>query len=223
MADDTGTPAVDAEGNPIVAPHFTPEQEQYMTKMFDKQSEQLTSHFGRIVTKQMEEKFLPQINEKLDPNKLNEELSNKMFGGDVVGTVNQILDAREKNVKELSDKKQALLTAEMEKYESQPMFAETKLDIERLAAEALAKGFPPAPAVEIAYEKATKNFVLNKDPEYKLSMSGAGKQTPTNTKKAKMPAALKEAASRDIRDGFFKDEAEYLANQSPAIKEKYGI
>jgi hypothetical protein len=219
MEDDTGTPAVEE----VVKPHFTPEQEQYMNQMFEKQSEKLTSHFGRIVTKQFEEKFMPQINDRVDPDKLNEQLSNKMFGGDVVGTVNQILDARERNLKELSEKKQALLKTEMEKYESQPMYNETKLDIEKLASEALAKGFPPAPAVELAYEKATKNFVLNKDPDYKLSMSGSGKITPSNKKTAKIPAALKAAAQRDISDGIFKDEAEYLANLSPNIKEKYGI
>jgi hypothetical protein len=54
-------------------------------------------------------------------------------------------------------------------------------------------------------------------------MSGSGKITPSNKKTAKIPAALKAAAQRDISDGIFKDEAEYLANLSPNIKEKYGI
>jgi hypothetical protein len=103
MEDDTGTPAVEE----VVKPHFTPEQEQYMNQMFEKQSEKLTSHFGRIVTKQFEEKFMPQINDRVDPDKLNEQLSNKMFGGDVVGTINQVLDARERNVRELGEKKKS--------------------------------------------------------------------------------------------------------------------
>ena len=217
--DDTGTPAVD---EPTV-PHFTPEQEQYMNQMFEKQSEKLTSHFGRIVTKQFEEKFMPQINDKVDPEKLNEQLSNKMFGGDVVGTINQVLDARERNVRELGEKKKALLKTEMEKYESKPMFNDIKESIEKLASEALVNNFPPGPAVELAYEKAAKNFLLNRDPDYKLSMSGPGKVTPSNKKTAKIPTALKAAAQRDIQDGIFKDEAEYLANLSPNIKEKYGI
>jgi hypothetical protein len=53
-------------------------------------------------------------------------------------------------------------------------------------------------------------------------MSGPGKQVKT-TKKPKIPTELKAAAERDIRDGFFKDEDEYLANLSPQMKAKYGI
>ena len=65
------------------------------------------SFFGQILTfsyplignygiphipKQFEEKFMPEIKKnQLSPEKLNEELSSKLFGGDVNGTVRAII------------------------------------------------------------------------------------------------------------------------------------
>ena len=217
MTDDTGTPAVED------VPTFTPEQEQYMSDMFEKQSDKLTSHFGRIVSKQFEEKYMPQIKEnQVDTEKLNEQLSNKLFGGDVNGTVRDIIKKVNDEDKIVVQEKQKLITAEMEKFADQPLYKETEDSIKKIANEAIAKGFPPAPAVEMAYEKAGRQYLQNKDPEYKLGMS-SGSKPQKRTKTAKMPSELKAAAARDIADGFFKDEAEYLAELSPAMKAKYGV
>ena len=216
MEDDTTNVAVDV-------PTFTPEQEQYMSDMFEKQSDKLTSHFGRIVSKQFEEKYMPQIKEnQVDTEKLNEQLSNKLFGGDVNGTVRDIIKKVNDEDKMVVQEKQNLITAEMEKFADQPLYKETEDSIKKIANEAIAKGFPPAPAVEMAYEKAGRQYLQNKDPEYKLGMS-SGSKPQKRTKTAKMPSELKAAAARDIADGFFKDEAEYLAELSPAMKAKYGV
>ena len=222
MTDDTVKTAVDEDGNPIV-PTFSTAQEEYMDKMFEKQSEKLTSHFGRIITKQMEEKFLPQIKkEQINPDDLNEQLSNKLFGGDVNGTVRDIIKNYNKEETQLVTEKQSLVDKEMEKFADQPLFKETESEIRKIALEAVEKGHPPAPAVELGVAMAGKNFLQNKSPEYNLGMVGQGK-IPVRTKTAKIPAELKAAADRDIADGIFKDEAEYMAQLSPDVKERYGI
>jgi hypothetical protein len=220
MTDDNDTGGLPADGE---RPAFTPEQEQYMSGKFEKYTEKLTSHFGRIVTKQFEEKFMPKIEaNQVDPEKLNEQLSNKLFGGDVNGTVREIIEKYDNEKKSVMTEKQKLITEEMEKFADKPLYKETEDTIRKIADEALAKGFPPAPAVEMAYEKAGRQYLQNKDPEYKLGMSTGG-APPKRTKNAKMPRELKEAAERDIRDGFFKDEKEYLAELSPQMKAKYGV
>jgi hypothetical protein len=38
-----------------------------------------------------------------------------------------------------------------------------------------------------------------------------------------LPEALKAAADRDIKSGLFKDEAEYMNELSPQVKERYGL
>jgi len=46
---------------------------------------------------------------------------------------------------------------------------------------------------------------------------------PRRSKKAKLPAHMKEAAARDIEQGLFKDEAEWIEHLSPKAKEQYGL
>ena len=213
---DTGEPAVEA-------PVFSDEQAAYMDKMLEKQTDKLTSHFGRIVSKQFEEKYLPEIKKsQVNPEEMNEQLSNKLFGGDVNGTVRDIILKEREERNHLVTQKEQAVEKEMEKFQDKPLFKATEKDIKKIALEALKKGHPPAPAVELAYEKAGRAFLENKDPDYKLGMAGQGK-APVRTKVTKMPAELKAAAQRDIADGYFKDEADYLAQLPLSIKEKYGI
>ncbi len=196
----------------------------YVTKEdLDKFSDKLTSHFGRIVTKQFEEKYRPEIEKnKVDPEKLNEELSNKLFGGNVVETIEQVMDAREQRKTELHDKKIAAIENELVKYKDEPLYKETFAEAQKLAEAAIAKGFPPGPAAETAFAKAQSTYLMNKDPEYKLKMSGGGKSAPRKKQRA-LPPELKAAAQRDIADGLYKDEAEYINELSPSIREKYEI
>ena len=213
-ANDTGTPAVDDEGNPIVEEVvFSPKQEAFIGKMFDKQSDKMASWYGRISKEQ--------VNKQLDPEKINDNLSTK-FLTNVEGTFNELMDKREANGRKVKDEKLNLITTEMDKYSDQPLFKETEEDIKKIAKEAIDKGFPPGPAVELAMEKAKVNHLMNRDPEYKLEMSGPGRAIK-KIKVKKMPEALKAAAARDIASGYFKDEAEYIEKLTPAIREKYGL
>jgi len=217
MSDDT---LLDGEAGTDV-PVFTPEQQQYVSKMFDEQTQKLTSHFGRIVAQQFEEKVMPKV-KSVDPDKLNEELSNRLFGGDVTGTILKVVEERERNKTELENKKIEAIQSELVKYKDQPLYKEIYADAENLAKEAVKKGYPPGPAAELAVEKARSSFLLNKDPEHRLNMSGGGKPTP-RTKAVELPADLKTAAQRDIADGIFKDEADYIKNLSPSTRARYGL
>jgi len=200
---------------------FSEQQQGVIDQMLEKQAEtltaKLTSHFGRISKEQVSKSF-----DEIDHEKVNEQLKDKLFGGDVNGTVRDIVKQMQTEDKQLSEKKNEAVENELEKFKDKALFKETEGDIRKIAAEAIQNGYPPAPAVELAFEKAGKNYLQSRDKEYNLGMVGQGKP-PTRTKATKMPDELKKAAERDIADGFFKDEAEYLAQLTPAMKEKYGI
>ncbi len=190
---------------------------EYLTKDdLDKFSDKLTSHFGRIVAQQLEKK-----EPVIDQDKLNAQLQNRILG-DVSGTVNDIIDAREKEQLSLENEKKAAVLQEMAKYQDKPYYQEVKDDLEKIAHEALGNKFPPGPATELAYEKACKNLLLHKDPDYKLGMAGAGKKLK-RSKKKELPKEFKAAAKRDIDSGLFKDEADYMENLSPQVKANYGL
>jgi hypothetical protein len=207
---DTGDPAVE-------------EKPKYVTAAdLDKFADKMTSHFGRIVTKQMDEKYMPKIKEsQIDPEQLKEQLSTE-FLTDPEGTINKMLDKREQDRKTVADKKLELVSEEMKKFEDRPLFSETQKEIEKLAGEALEKGYPPGPAVELAYEKAKSNHLINRDPDLRLAMSPPGSPKPRE-KKTKMPQEFKAAAQRDIAAGLFKDEQDYLDNLSQDVKARYGL
>ena len=162
MSDDTVDTAVE--------PVFSEEQQVYMDKMLEKQTEtltaKLTSHFGRISKEQVNKS----VKEKLDPEKINESLSNRLFGGDVNGAVRDIIKNVREEESQLATQKKQMVLSEMEKFEDKPLYKETKDEILKLANDAINNGFPPAPAVELAYEKAGKYFLQNKDPDYKLQV-----------------------------------------------------
>lgn len=218
MSDDT---LLEGEAGTDEMPAFTPQQERYFSKMLDEQNQKLTSHFGRIVSEQFEKKVMPKI-PSVDPDKLNEELSNRLFGGDVTGTILKVVEERERNKAKLENDKIEAIQTELVKYKDQPLYKEIYADAENLAKEAVRKGYPPGPAAELAVEKARSSFLLNKDPEHRLSMSGGGKPQP-RVKAIELPADLKAAAARDIGDGIFKDEADYIKNLSPATRARYGL
>ena len=219
MSDDTGTPAVDQDGNPIT-PAFSPEQEKFIETLLDKQSDKLTSHFGRISKEQVGKSF---EENNIDLEKINEQLSSQLYGGDVTGAVNKIIDDRDATSKKLFQDKLVAMTSELERYKEDPMFDKISKSVNELAQDAMEnKGFPPGPAVDVAFQTAKANYFENKDPDYRLNMAGTGKRT-RRTKTPTLPETFKAQAAKDINSGLFKNEADWMEALSPGQKEKYGI
>jgi Arc/MetJ-type ribon-helix-helix transcriptional regulator len=51
---------------------------------------------------------------------------------------------------------------------------------------------------------------------------GGGMRKPTK-KKAELPPQLKAAAQRDIADGLYANEAEYIKALHPKVREQFNI
>jgi len=204
---------------------FTPEQEQY-----------IGSWLGRMVAKQVEEKILPKVQEaaKLHqplPNqggddavkKFNEEITT-LFFENPLEAFNRMMTVRENAGKQISSTKKLQLEKTLTSYSDKPLYKEVYNEMKQMAEAAMNEGYPPEAATEYAYYKAKSNHLegVRNEDEGGFGNMGGGMRKPTK-KKAELPPQLKAAAQRDISDGLYKDEAEYIKALHPKVREQYGI
>jgi len=216
-------PPVDPKAKP-----FTPEQEQY-----------LGSWFGRIVSKQIEDKVLPMIKEhqppprqSVDPSsdqvkQFNDEIINQLLT-DPVTAFQRLMQVHENAKTILSKDKTTKLQKAYTTYAEQPLYKEVFDEMKQFAEAAVKEGYPPEAAAEYGYYKAKANYFEREkgggggDDEGSFGNMGGG-INKKEKKKAQLPERFKDAARRDIAAGIFKDEAEYISSLHPSIRQQYGI
>jgi len=218
MSDDTTPVAVDQEPIDQEPKKFEPPEEQ---------KQYFGSWMGRMVKKQFEESINPQIEEiksllskKNEPT--GEELTEKILNGGAKEVFQQLL--REEKQKEITLKaaQEKDLQKAMTGFSDDPLYKDVYADAQKLAKEAMSKGYPVGPATELAMAKAKEQYFISRDPDLSLKMSGSGKPQPRQKKK-ELPSHMKAAAARDIADGLFKDEAEYIDNLTPDVRARNGL
>lgn len=208
------------------------------TKFSKEQLQQIGSMTGRLIKNQIDENVLPLLQARPQStgsvagdstalDKFNQKLQEMIFSGDVSGAMRMARQV-EDNAKINLTKAQETETAKLiTTYSDKPYYKDIYSDMKKFASEAVAKGFPPEAATELAFEKASNKHLQtimgggNSDTG-SLEMTGGGRRT-ARTKTSMLPPAFKEAAKRDIAKGFFKDEKDYIAALSPAIRQQYGI
>lgn len=216
----------DSGGDPT-PPTFTKEQEQY-----------IGSWLGRMVSKQFEEKVLPVIEEHLSANtsqqtpvqpaqtnevleKFNTDLSQQMFT-DPYGAFQKMMNVYAGTKKTLSQSQKTQADKIMLNYSKNPYYKEMAGNIQKISQEAISNGYPPEAAVEYAYQKARGEYLENKHNPQNLDLLSGG-SLPQRSKKKKLPERFKTAFERDKAQGLFKDEADYIAHLSPAVKMQYDL
>lgn len=197
-----------------------------------KQLEQLGSWMGRMVKKQIHSDVLPILEQQRQPSgapgptleKFNEELLNQMLSGDVIGALDKVSTLRERAQKNLTEQKKAKLVSALTQYSDDPDYREIYKDAEKIAEEAMARNVAPDTAAELAITKARlmKLQKMAEGPKEGLAVAGNGKRV-VRAKVKPLPKQFANQCKRDIADGIFKDEAEYRANLSSAIKRQYGL
>ena len=167
-----------------------------------------------------------------DPSlqKINEDWQNRILAGDVVGVFDEYMALSNQAKDNLTKTNRNKVDKLLGDYANEPFFPNIKNEVHAMAYELVAKGKSPEDAVELAYAKKesafTKGIVatINKQSPQSLEFLKGGKgKTGESQTKGKLPDNLKAAAKRDIEEGIFKDEKEYMDNLSPQVKEKYGI
>ena len=206
---------------------------EYLTK------EQAGSWFGRVASKQLEDKILPMMQEMSDRiegmsapkqqpvqlNKMDEELTEMILAGRTTEALERYESVKRQAKADITTKKTNEVNKLMVAYKDDNIYDNIQTDMDKIAKEKVSEGWPPQAAVIHAREVAEKNMLHGKlygDEHSGLEMTSGGRPIP-KAKKAQLPAIYKSACERDIADGIVEDEKEFISMLSPKIRELYGL
>ena len=205
---------------------FSPEQEQF-----------LGSWMGRIIKKQIEESIVPLVNQAASRpayspqndssdvlKKFNEEVSEQLFT-DPVAAIQKVMKAIDASKTQLTNAQTVQVDKAITSFSEDPLYKDIYQDVKAIAHERAGKGYPADAAADYAFTKAKLNYMEKKSgpgDEGGFDLSDGGRQTRL-TKTPKLPPEFKKACDRDIAKGLFKNQAEFIAALSPAIRAKYDI
>lgn len=205
-----------------------------------KQLQQLGSLVGKIAVSHINEKVLPLIKEKGEPiqpalepgdqdnayQKFNEKIAEKFYGGDPMGAFRMMMDVQKKAQENLTQTQKTQTDKLLGTYSDKPYYKEIYQDMKDRAQTLVGQGYPSDAACRTAYAEAVNDFTQqNKGGEGEegdLEMLGGGRP-PKTPKKPKLPERLKAAAARDIEQGLFKNEEEWIEQLSPQVRQAHGI
>jgi hypothetical protein len=218
---DAGTQDQVDKGKP-----FTPDQEQY-----------LGSWMGRIIAKQLDEKVMPHIRQQqpVQPigqtddamKKFQEQVQEKIFGGDSVGAIDMVLTLKEKAKQNLTQTQNMNLMRGITTYSDQPYYEDIQPTMQKLAKEKIAENWPVEAALRASYAEAKAAFLEEKmkggDREGGgFSLAGGGRSAQ-RTKVVKLPPEFERAMARDIADGIYKNKEDWVKGMNPKVKERLGL
>jgi hypothetical protein len=212
------------------------EQGEEEAKFSKAQMQQVGSVMGNMIKKAIEDSVLPLINKKPDQDpyvadssnpafaKFNEQLTEKILSGDVMGALDDYQKVKERANKNLTNTQTQALNKEMNNYTEKEHYKDVYADMKTLSTELVTQGWPPKAAAEHAYTKATLAFLKGGSiPDGgAFEMTTGGRRVPAG-KKPKLPPNFKAAYERDKAKGLFKTEQEFIDNLAPQIKAELGF
>ena len=202
-----------------------------------RQLQQLGSLVGKIVSTQISEKIptsgpepapqpvSPQAGEDA-LQKFNEDVSQKLFGGDPFGAFSMMMDLRTRAQSNLTQAQVVNTDKQINVYSDKPYYKEIYQNMRQLSHNLVSAGYPPEAACRTAYAESLNQHMHQmakgaSSEEGELGMLSPGKHPAS--KPAKLPAHLKAAAARDIEQGLFKDEKEWIEQLDPKVRAAYNI
>ena len=200
-----------------------------------KQLAQISSIMGNIVKKQISE-MTPQqpMGDSIIPNpsgneaidKFNQEVMNKWLAGDALGAYNMLQDVSTKAKTNLTQKQKAETDKFVVGYAEKPYYKDIFKEMQTMAHDLADQGYPPQAAADAAYAKTSlahlEKVKAGDTDTGDLGMLEGGKKTKTS-KKLVLPPQFKDACERDIEEGLFKDEQEWIANLAPNVRKAHGL
>ena len=218
---------VEGKGEEKAKP-FTPEQEQY-----------IGSWMGRIIKKQFDENVLPHIRQPQEVTHtatnpddamkaFNEKVQEKLFSGDAVGAMDMVMNLKDRARQNLTQNQNMNLMRGLVTYSDKAYYEDIQPEMQKIAKERVAEGYPVDAALKTAYAEAKASFLENKlgggDGDTKgLGLTGGGKQPPRGNKPVKLTPEFERACKRDIADGLYKNQEEWVKGLSPKVKERIGL
>ncbi len=218
-----------------------------------KLEQQTKSWLGRLEAGQKEDRAtqkqivdtLTNINERLEQrpqpqspaqnnnviSDLNEKWHSKMLEGDIVG----VLDERDALLRQAQDENSRSDKIKVDKFvatlSEQPLFADIKDNVQKLAHDLVTKGYTPQDAVSYSFEKNRADYMggllatLNTQNPAALEMlkGGKGGGAGGGNDAGKLPDRFEKAYQADKAKGYFKNREEYIAALAPQIRKELNI
>lgn len=200
--------------------------------MADMTQDQFMSWMGRVnkeqIAKQFDAKVLPALEEikagrtVTDATPPSGDLQDLMFT-DPEKFFEKGMEKYQKKVKTITDVKTKSIDEAILTFAEDPLYRDIHSEMKKIARSKVGEGWPPAAAVTYAKSEAEKNHLKRQagdDTGFEM-LSGGG--SPSRKKQKALPPKLKEACSRDIRDGIVKDEKDFINSMSPKMREIYNL
>jgi hypothetical protein len=240
-ADPKGDPAGDPPNDPAGDPTGDPGNDNGAGKSIaDMTQDQFMSWMGRInadqtskqVAKQFDEKVMPFIEEMRASRKVTDNQQPNLDLQDLILSSDPkdhekyfelMMNRTKQREASVSTAKHKELDKEFLKYSEDPLYRDIHSDMKEIALKELGEGWPPVAAAEHAKTAAEAlYFKRQSSGDSELDMLSGSSPAPRK-RKGSLPPKLKEACERDIRDGIVKDEADYIKNMSPKMREIYNV
>lgn len=193
------------------------EQEKFNKQVMDTLSE-LKEHFAN-----------PPKNNNPDVAKLNEDWQNRILNGDVIGVLDEFSSLKTRAETEISQANMNKVNKLVEGFSEEPFFGELEKVVRESSVNLVQQGKDPQTAVDLAYNKARADYFgglvasVHKTNPNALKLAKGGSKPDTEGSKGKLPEEFKKRAEKDIAEGLFKDEAEWVASLSPQIRKQLGV
>ena len=197
---------------------------------------------GRATQKQMLE-TLTNINERLERpvsqpsqnNKVISDLNEKWHEKLLDGKIVEVLDERDALLRQAQDENSRSDKIKVDKFvatlSEQPLFADIKDNVQKLAHDLVTKGYTPQDAVSYSFEKNRADYMggllatLNTQNPAALEMlkGGKGSGAGGGNDAGKLPDRFEKAYQADKAKGYFKNREEYIAALAPQIRKELNI
>lgn len=169
-------------------------------------------------------------------NELNQKWGERLLNGDVAGVLDEYTTLRQQAEKALAQRAQSQMDKTMNDMAEIPIFKDVKDRVRQLAGNLIGQGYSPQDAVAFAFqtckaehlEKLISGGGQSTDTSSLETLGGGSMREDAGATKGKLPPELKRAFERDRSQTIggkpmFKDEKDYIAHLSPAIRKQYGL
>lgn len=165
---------------------------------------------------------------------LNDKFAEKILQGNVIEALDEYTTLK-KNAEEMLVKR---TQTEMNKLlstleENEPIFKNVKNDVIQVAGNLVGQGYSPQDAVAFAWERSQAGYYKKLiasggglDPSSLETTTGGSQHEDAGSRKGKLNAEGKKAweKNKDVKVGgkpLFKDEAEFIAQMNPRVRERF--
>jgi len=178
----------------------------------------------------IQEKFSSNPNQNTDISRLNEDLQTQILSGNPIQAFDTYMNLKTEAERSISQKNASAVNSLVANLKEEPFFADLEGPVRNTAMQYVQNGKDPETAVNLAYFKHKGDFlagivtnVHKTNPNALKVATGSGETPKDDGNKGKLPPEFKKRAEKDIQEGLFKDEQDWINNLAPSIRKQLGV